>query len=155
MRVLFRCHFIKDPEKLDARVLFIKEEIPMNIPLELLYSRTHEWVRVLKDGTAEVGLTDHAQDALGDLVFVNLPRAGESVLAGQPFGDVESVKAVSDVYSPVTGIITAVNEALADQPEMINKAAYDAWLIRVRLNGKIPELLDSDAYARVIRDGED
>ena len=126
----------------------------MNIPDDLLYSRSHEWVRLLKDGTAEIGLTDHAQDALGDLVFVNLPQIGDPVVAGKAFGDVESVKAVSDIYSPLTGTVIEVNEELGDKPELINKDAYGTWLIRVRPDGKLPELLDGKGYAQAIQDGE-
>ena len=88
----------------------------MNIPENLKYTRSHEWVEFLPDGAARVGLTDHAQDALGDLVFVNLPEAGDAVTAGEALGDVESVKAVSDIFCPVTGTVRAANEALLDTP---------------------------------------
>ena len=88
----------------------------MNFPKELKYSKTHEWVRFQEDGTAYIGITDYAQDQLGDLVFVNLPSAGDALTAGEPFADVESVKAVSDVNAPVSGTVKEVNEALADAP---------------------------------------
>lgn len=101
----------------------------MNFPKELKYSRTHEWVRFLEDGTAYIGITDYAQDQLGDLVFVNLPAAGDSLQAGESFADVESVKAVSDVNAPVSGTVREVNEALADAPEKMNEAPYDAWFV--------------------------
>lgn len=101
----------------------------MNFPKELKYSRTHEWVRFQEDGTAYIGITDYAQDQLGDLVFVNLPSAGDSLQAGESFADVESVKAVSDVNAPVSGTVKEVNEALADAPEKMNEAPYDAWFI--------------------------
>ena len=101
----------------------------MNFPKELKYSRTHEWVRLQEDGTAYIGITDYAQDQLGDLVFVNLPSAGDSLQAGEPFADVESVKAVSDVNAPVSGRVKEVNEALADAPEKMNEAPYDAWFV--------------------------
>ena len=119
-----------------------------NIPEELKYTKSHEWVRFEGD-EAVVGLTDFAQDALGDLVFVNLPQEGDEVTAGETFADVESVKAVSDVYSPVSGTVVAVNEELADHPEKINEAPYEAWLVRVgSLTGE-EELLDAAAYAEV------
>ena len=101
----------------------------MNFPKELKYSRTHEWVRFQEDGTAYIGITDYAQDQLGDLVFVNLPSAGDSLTAGEAFADVESVKAVSDVNAPVSGTVKEVNEALADAPEKMNEAPYDAWFV--------------------------
>ena len=101
----------------------------MNFPKELKYSRTHEWVRFQEDGTAYIGITDYAQDQLGDLVFVNLPSAGDSLQAGESFADVESVKAVSDVNAPVSGKVKEVNEALADAPEKMNEAPYEAWFV--------------------------
>ena len=101
----------------------------MNFPKELKYSRTHEWVRFEEDGTAYIGITDYAQDQLGDLVFVNLPSAGDALRAGESFADVESVKAVSDVNAPVSGKVKEVNEALADTPENMNEAPYDAWFV--------------------------
>ena len=101
----------------------------MNFPKELKYSRTHEWVRFQEDGTAYIGITDYAQDQLGDLVFVNLPSAGDELQAGESFADVESVKAVSDVNAPVSGTVKEVNEALADAPEKMNEAPYEAWFV--------------------------
>ena len=118
----------------------------MRHPEELRYSRSHEWVKKLEDGTVLIGLTDYAQDALGDLVFVNLPEEGDEVTAGEAFADVESVKAVSDVFSPVTGTVAEVNEALLDAPEMMNDDPYEAWLIRVENVTDEEELLDADAY---------
>ena len=118
----------------------------MRHPEELRYSRSHEWVKKLEDGTVLIGLTDYAQDALGDLVFVNLPEEGDEVTAGEAFADVESVKAVSDVFSPVTGAVAEVNEALLDAPEMMNDDPYEAWLIRVENVTEEEELLDADAY---------
>lgn len=88
----------------------------MNFPNDLMYTKSHEWIKMQEDGTALVGLSDYAQDALGDLVFVNLPEAGDEVSAGEPFADVESVKAVSDVYSPLTGVVDAINDNLLDTP---------------------------------------
>ena len=117
----------------------------MNIPSNLQYSKSHEWIKE-DGGLVEIGLTDHAQDQLGDLVFVNLPQVGDPVTAGEAFADVESVKAVSDVYSPVTGTVAQVNEALLDAPETINESPYEAWLIRVEAVTGQEELLDAAAY---------
>ena len=118
----------------------------MNFPKELKYSRTHEWVRLLEDGTAYIGITDYAQDQLGDLVFVNLPAVGDALQAGESFADVESVKAVSDVFSPVSGKVVEVNEELLDSPEKLNADPYGAWLIKVEATGESEELLDAAAY---------
>ena len=118
----------------------------MNTPDHLRYTKSHEWVLFADDGTAKVGLTDHAQDALGDLVFVNLPQMGDALTCGEALGDVESVKAVSDVYSPVTGTVKAVNEDLLDTPEAINADPYGAWLVEVEDITDQEELLDAAAY---------
>ena len=118
----------------------------MNTPDHLRYTKSHEWVLFAGDGTAKVGLTDHAQDALGDLVFVNLPQVGDALTCGEALGDVESVKAVSDVYSPVTGTVKAVNEDLLDNPEAINSDPYGAWLVEVEDITGQEELLDAAAY---------
>ena len=116
----------------------------MSIPNELKYTKSHEW---LKEGdVCEVGITDFAQDALGDIVFINLPEPGDEVVAGESFGDVESVKAVSDLLSPVSGIICAVNEELIDAPELLNSDPYGAWIIRVEQVNDYEELLDADDY---------
>ena len=117
----------------------------MNFPAELKYSKSHEWVRT-EDGVTVVGISDFAQDALGDVVFINLPAEGDEVSAGESFGDVESVKAVSDIISPVTGVICAVNDALADAPETLNADPYGAWIIKVKDVGETEELLDAAAY---------
>ena len=119
------------------------------IPAELKYTKTHEWVKE-EDGVCVIGLTDYAQSSLGDLVFVNLPEEGDAVTAGEAFADVESVKAVSDVFSPVTGEVCAVNEELLDAPELINQAPYDAWLIKVANVSGAEELLDAAAYEAVV-----
>ena len=117
----------------------------MNIPNQLHYTRSHEWLLV-EDGVATVGLTDFAQDALGDIVFVNLPQSGDQVSAGEALGDVESVKAVSDVLSPVSGVVAEVNEELLDNPALVNEDPYGAWLVKVeQLTGE-EELLDAAAY---------
>ena len=112
---------------------------------ELKYSKSHEWVK--EEGEEVViGLTDYAQSELGDLVSVNLPEEGDEVTVGEPFADVESVKAVSDVYSPVSGVISEINEELLDTPEAINEAPYDAWFVRVKEITDTEELLDAAAY---------
>ena len=118
----------------------------MNIPEELRYTKSHEWLKE-EDGVCTVGLTDFAQHALGDIVFVNLPHEGDAVSAGEAFSDVESVKAVSDVYSPVSGTVKAVNEALLDAPEGINADPYGAWLVEVEGITDKEDLLDAAAYA--------
>ncbi|WP_297717301.1 glycine cleavage system protein GcvH [Intestinimonas sp.] len=118
----------------------------MNTPEHLSYTKSHEWVLFAADGSAKVGLTDHAQDALGDLVFVNLPQVGDALTCGEALGDVESVKAVSDVYSPVSGTVKAVNEDLLDAPEAINADPYGAWLVEVEDITDREELLDAAAY---------
>ena len=117
----------------------------MNIPNELQYTRSHEWL-LTEDGVATVGLTDFAQNALGDIVFVNLPQPGDEVNAGEAFGDVESVKAVSDVISPVSGVVLEVNEELMDNPALVNEDPYGAWLIKVEQITGEEELLDAGAY---------
>ena len=116
----------------------------MQFPKELKYTNTHEWVKDL-GGVYEVGLTDYAQHELGDIVFVNLPQAGDEVAGGASFGDLESVKAVTDIYSPVSGTVKEINQAVLDAPESINKDCYGAWLIRAE--GSIAGgLLDAAAY---------
>ena len=121
---------------------------------ELKYSKSHEWVK-LDGGTAVVGLTDFAQSELGDLVFVNLPEVGDTVEAGEVFGDVESVKAVSDVYSPVTGEVTEINEELLDSPELINDNAYEAWFIKVKDVSATEELLTAEEYQAFVESEQD
>ena len=122
----------------------------MNFPKELKYSKTHEWVRFQEDGTAYIGITDYAQDQLGDLVFVNLPSAGDSLQAGESFADVESVKAVSDVNSPVSGTVKEVNEALADAPEKMNEAPYDAWFVLAEEITDTDGLMTAEEYEAFI-----
>ena len=123
----------------------------MNFPNDLMYTKSHEWIKMQEDGTALVGLSDYAQDALGDLVFVSLPEAGDEVSAGEPFADVESVKAVSDVYSPLTGVVDAINDNLLDTPEAINEAPYDAWFIKVSDITDKEELMDAGAYEAFLK----
>ena len=120
-----------------------------NIPAELKYSASHEWVKE-EDGVFVIGLTDYAQSALGDIVFINLPEEGDEVTAGESFADVESVKAVSDVFSPVTGAVCAVNEELLDDPAQVNEDPYGAWLVKVENVTATEELLDAEGYAAVV-----
>ena len=120
----------------------------MKYPEELFYSKSHEWVK-LEGDCAWIGITDFAQDALGDLVYVNLPEMGDEVTAGETFADVESVKAVSDIYSPVTGTVAEINEALLDAPETINQSPYEAWLIKVEGVTDKEELLSAAAYQEI------
>lgn len=123
----------------------------MNFPEELLYVKSHEWVQKQEDGTYLIGITDYAQDALGDLVFVNLPEEGDEVTKGETFADVESVKAVSDVFSPVTATIEAVNEELADDPSLINSDPYGAWFIKVSNLTDHEELLSAKEYEEYVQ----
>ena len=117
----------------------------MNNPEELKYSKTHEWVKE-EDGLYVIGLTDFAQSELGDIVFINLPEVGDAVTAGAAFADVESVKAVSDVFSPVSGTVAEINEEIVDNTAAINETPYEAWLIKVQDVDAFEELLDSAAY---------
>ncbi len=117
----------------------------MDFPNELKYSRTHEWVKMDGD-VAVIGISDYAQDSLGDVVFVNLPQEGDEVVAGESFGEIESVKAVSDLISPVSGVVCAVNEDLADDPQPVNDDPYGSWLIKVSGITGEEELLDADDY---------
>ncbi len=127
------------------------------IPGELRYASSHEWVRLEDDGTAVVGISQHAQDALGDLVFVELPEQGETVEVSDEVAVVESVKAASDVYAPLSGEIVAINESLEDSPELVNQDPYgDGWLFRVRLANKAEwgELLTADQYSEQLENEE-
>ena len=127
----------------------------MNFPKELKYTKTHEWIRFVDDSTAYIGITDYAPDQLGDLVFVNLPAEGDALSAGEAFADVESVKAASDVNSPVSGTVEKVNDELADMPEKMNEAPYDAWFVMAGGITGTEELMDADAYeAFVASEGE-
>lgn len=118
------------------------------VPSELKYTESHEWLRVEDDGVVTVGISDHAQALLGDLVFVELPEAGTEFVAGDECCVVESVKAASDVYMPISGEVVAVNEALADEPEIINNSPYDSgWLFKIQPSAnEIEDLMDADAY---------
>ncbi len=119
------------------------------VPADLRYTKDHEWIRQEADGTATVGITDHAQAALGDVTFVDLPKVGKSFNAGDVFGTVESVKAASDLYCPVAGEIVAVNTGLNDAPDLVNREPYaGAWMIRIKLKNSadFAQLLDANAY---------
>ena len=126
-----------------------------DVPADLRYTKSHEWVKDSGDGTVTVGITDHAQEALGDIVFVEIPEVGREVGADEACAVVESVKAASDIYAPLAGEITEANEALNDGPEAINAGAYsDGWIFRMRLAdaGSLSGLLDAAAYAQVVED---
>ena len=123
----------------------------MNFPAELKYSKSHEWVKMLSDNSALVGITDYAQSELGDLVFINLPLAGDSVTKEEAFCDVESVKAVSDVVSPLTGVVAEVNEALLDAPQLLNESPYEAWIAKVEDITDTEELMDAESYQAFIQ----
>lgn len=114
--------------------------------MALLFSKTHEWVNMIDDTTATIGISDYAQNELGGLVFVNLPEEGDDITMGDAFADVESVKAVSDIYSPVTGTVAEINEELLDAPEMINDAPYDAWFVKVENITETEELMTEEEY---------
>ena len=125
----------------------------MSLPATLKYTTSHEWVRTDADGTVAVGITDHAQAALGDLVFLELPKVGRAVAAGEACAVVESVKAASDVYTPVSGEVAEVNEALGDAPETVNTdAAGSGWLFKVKLSdpGELDALMDEAAYSAYV-----
>jgi glycine cleavage system H protein len=124
-----------------------------NVPADLSYAKSHEWVRFDADGTATIGITDYAQSSLGDITFVQVPKVGTQLKAGAVFGVVESVKAASDLYCPVDGVLTSVNQALESSPETVNSDPYGAgWMLKVRLEGASrPEgLLDASGYGSMI-----
>jgi glycine cleavage system H protein len=124
-----------------------------NIPSELRYATSHEWVRNEGDGTATVGITEHAQDLLGDMVFVELPDVGDNVSTGDDVAVCESVKAASDIYAPVSGEVIAVNENLEDAPELVNSDAFgEGWLFKIKLDdaNEVESLLDAEGYQNVL-----
>lgn len=126
----------------------------MKIPTELKYTKTHEWIQFESETTALIGITDYAQEALGDIVFVNLPEAGDTVTAEEAFGDTESVKAVSDLISPVSATVVESNEELLDSPEKINEDCYGAWMIKVEDITDSEELMDAEAYTEYLKTQE-
>ncbi|RLJ64672.1 glycine cleavage system protein GcvH [Sulfurisoma sediminicola] len=123
----------------------------MNVPADLKYTKSHEWVKLEADGSVTVGITDHAQEALGDIVFLDLPEAGRQVNAGEECAVVESVKAASDIYAPIAGEVVARNDAALDAPESVNQDAYAAWLFKLKPAdaAQIDALLDAAAYTKV------
>ncbi len=126
-----------------------------DVPGDLKYSKDHEWVRLEEDGTVTIGVTDHAQAALGDMVFVELPEIGATLAEGDACAVVESVKAASDVYSPLNGEVTAANEALADAPELVNQDPYgDGWIYRMQLDNEddLGELMSAEEYLALLED---
>jgi len=126
-----------------------------DFPTELKYANSHEWARLESDGTIVVGITDHAQDALGDIVFIELPEIGAEVTAGAEVAVVESVKAASDIYSPITGEVVEVNSGLEDQPELVNGSPYeDGWLFTVRVDSEkdYSALLDAEGYKGLVEE---
>ena len=125
----------------------------MSVPGELQYTKTHEWVRI-EGETATVGITEHAQDELGDVVFVELPEGGRTLDAGEAFGAVESVKAVSDLYAPIAGEVVEVNESLGDNPEKINEDPYgEGWILKLRVSGE-SDLLSAEDYEKFLKETE-
>jgi glycine cleavage system H protein len=124
-----------------------------NIPSDLKYAKSHEWVRLAGDGTATVGITDYAQNSLGDITYVQLPKVGATLKAGDTFGVVESVKAASDLYAPIGGTVTEVNKALDAAPETVNTAPYDGgWILKLKVSSpdEAAALLDAAAYAKLL-----
>jgi glycine cleavage system H protein len=123
-----------------------------NVPADLQYTDEHEWLRAEGDGTLTIGITDHAQSTLGDIVFLELPEVGKTVAAGDAVGVVESVKAASDIYAPVSGEVVAVNESIVDAPDAVNSDAYASWLFKIKLapDASTDKLLDAAAYAKLI-----
>ncbi|HYP16526.1 MAG TPA: glycine cleavage system protein GcvH [Opitutus sp.] len=124
-----------------------------NVPAELRYAKSHEWLKLEGDGTGTVGITDYAQNSLGDITYVQLPKIGAALKAGQTFGVVESVKAASDVYAPVSGVVTAVNTLLEGAPETVNRAPYtEGWILKLRLTepNEAGALLDSAGYEKSV-----
>ncbi|MBA2377312.1 MAG: glycine cleavage system protein GcvH [Rubrobacter sp.] len=126
----------------------------MSLPQDLQYTKSHEWVRT-EDDTATIGITDHAQDELGDVVFVELPSVGDTFEAGESFGTVESVKAVSDIYAPVAGEVVEANSALEDSPEKINEDPYgEGWIVKLKTSGSSDDLLSAAEYEKVMKEGD-
>jgi glycine cleavage system H protein len=124
-----------------------------NVPSDLKYAKSHEWVKVADDGTALIGITDYAQNSLGDITFVQVPKVGAALKAGETFGVVESVKAASDVYAPVAGTVIEVNKALDSNPEKVNQSPYaDGWMLKLKLAnpGDAAALLSADDYSKLI-----
>ena len=126
----------------------------MKVIENYFYTKSHEWIQLLEDGTALIGLSDYAQNELGDLVFVNLPEVGDDLIVGEMFADVESVKAVSDVFAPTNGKVLEINEELLDAPQKINEDPYGAWFVKVEGDVKPETLLDATAYQEYLTELE-
>lgn len=129
----------------------------MEFPDDLKYTKEHEWVRLLDNGVAAMGITDYAQNQLGDIVYLELPKEGEAVEQGEPFGVVESVKAVSDIYAAVSGTVTEINDPLTESPETLNEDCYEeGWLIKVKLanSNELSELMTTEQYQAYIKEQE-
>lgn len=125
-----------------------------NVPADLLYTEHDEWIRQIKADVVEIGITDFAQDALGEIVHVEMPEVGDEVEAGNPIAEIESVKAVAEIYAPVTGEVIAINDDIDDSPDAVNKDPYGSWLFRIRMSDpdEVSELLDSGAYQSKLDD---
>ncbi|MCK9478384.1 MAG: glycine cleavage system protein GcvH [Firmicutes bacterium] len=119
--------------------------------MSIKFTKTHEWVKFTDDNTAYIGITDYAQSELGDVVYIRLPEAGETLTTGQPFTDIESVKAVSEIFSPVDGVVSESNELLDAAPELINEAPYDTWIIKAENINKTAEFLTEEEYNEIIK----
>ena len=130
----------------------MKEVHELNLPEDVRYTKDHEWVKASGD-TVKIGISDYAQDQLGDIVFVELPAVGDSFEEGDEFGTLESVKAVSELYAPIAGEVVAVNEDLEDAPELLNKEPYNGWIVEIKPTDvqEIDQLLDRDAYLGVLK----
>jgi glycine cleavage system H protein len=139
--------------KIEPKIAFYKDFTMNNVPNSLKYTASHEWILDNGDGTVTVGITDHAQELLGDVVFVELPEVGRDVSKGEEFSLVESVKAASDIYAPLSGEVIEVNESLVDAPETLNESAYEAgWIAKLKLTdvAELQDLLDADAYQATV-----
>src|SRR5688500_13857314 len=131
--------------------LYAKPNQMSNIPPDLRYAKSHEWVKLESDGTATIGITDFAQDSLGDITYVQVPKVGATLKAGETFGVVESVKAASDLYAPIGGTVVAVNGSLDSAPETVNAAPYtDGWMLKLKVadTARTTELMDSETYTK-------
>lgn len=122
----------------------------MQVREDLRYLKTHQWMKEEEDGRIIIGVTDYAQAQLRAVVFVNLPEAGDKITVGESFAEIESVKVVSDVYSPVSGVVDEINEQLLDEPERINEAPYEAWLVKVKAVSEMADLLSAEEYKRLL-----
>ncbi len=127
----------------------------MSVPKNLLYTKSHEWVKLFSNGGGQIGITDHAQEAMGELVFVELPQVGDVISKGKGFAVVESVKATSDVFAPISGRISVVNSELEDEPGKVNEDCYSAWLVEMEQVSDTEELLTPEEYEEVLKAEEE